>query len=74
MTVVNPFITQGYLSPHYFCDRVEITTRSFLQRHHLTASTVQGAVKGLLEKDIITQDLGNYSGYDNFFAMWLMQQ
>ena len=74
MTVVNPFITQGYLSPHYFCDRVEITTRSFLQRHHLTASTVQGAVKGLLEKDIITQDLGTYSVYDKFFAMWLMQQ
>ena len=74
MTVVNPFITQGYLSPHYFCDRVEITSRSFLQRHHLTASTVQGAVKGLLEKDIITQDLGTYSVYDKFFAMWLMQQ
>ena len=51
-----------------------ITSRSFLQRHHLTASTVQGAVKGLLEKDIITQDLGTYSVYDHFFAMWLMQQ
>ena len=25
MAVVNPFITQGYLSPHYFCDRVEET-------------------------------------------------
>ena len=74
MTVVNPFITQGYLSPRYFCDRVEITSRPFLQRHHLTASTVQGAVKGLLEKDLITQDLGTYSVYDNFFAMWLMQQ
>ena len=74
MTVVNPFIIQGYLSPHYFCDRVEITSRPFLQLHHLTASTVQGAVKGLLEKDIITQDLGTYSVYDHFFAMWLMQQ
>jgi hypothetical protein len=51
-----------------------ITSRPFLQHHHLTASTVQGAVKGLLEKDIITQDLGTYSVYDNFFAMWLMQQ
>lgn len=51
-----------------------ITSRPFLQRHHFTASTVQGAVKGLLEKDIITQDLGTYSVYDNFFAMWLMQQ
>jgi DNA-binding MarR family transcriptional regulator len=51
-----------------------ITSRPFLQRHHLTASTVQGAVKGLLEKDFITQDLGTYSVYDKFFAMWLLQQ
>lgn len=50
-----------------------ITSRPFLQRHHLTASTVQGAVKGLLEKDFITQDLGIYSVYDKFFAMWLLQ-
>ena len=51
-----------------------ITSRPFLQRHHLTASTVQGAVKGLLEKDFITQDLGTYSVYDKFFAIWLLQQ
>lgn len=51
-----------------------ITARPFLQHYHLTASTVQGAVKGLLEKDFITQDLGTYSVYDKFFAMWLMQQ
>ena len=51
-----------------------ITSRPFLQRYSLTASTVQGAVKGLLEKDFITQDLGTYSVYDQFFAMWLMQQ
>lgn len=25
MAIVNPFITQGYVSPHYFCDRVEET-------------------------------------------------
>ena len=25
MVVTNPFVTQGYLSPHYFCDRVEET-------------------------------------------------
>ena len=23
--VSNPFVTNGYLSPHYFCDRVEET-------------------------------------------------
>ena len=25
MSIVNPFITQGYAGPHYFCDRVEET-------------------------------------------------
>ncbi len=25
MQVTNPFVVQGYLSPHYFCDRVEET-------------------------------------------------
>lgn len=55
-------------------EATNITSRPFLQRHHLTASTVQGAVKGLLEKDIITQDLGTYRVYDQFFAMWLLQQ
>ena len=27
MTLSNPFITNGYLSPHYFCDRVEETAQ-----------------------------------------------
>ena len=25
MTILNPFITKGYVSPHYFCDRAEET-------------------------------------------------
>ena len=51
-----------------------LTSSSFLQRYHLTASTVQAAVKGLLEKDFITHDMGIYALYDKFFAQWLMQQ
>jgi len=51
-----------------------ITSRPFLQKYRLTASTVQAATKGLLEKDFITQDLGTYSVYDRFFALWLLQQ
>ena len=51
-----------------------VTSRPFLQRHHLTASTVQAAVKGLLEKDFVTHDLGTYYVYDQFFAQWLLQQ
>ena len=51
-----------------------MTSRPFLQRYRLTASTVQGAVKGLLEKDFITHDMGTYTLYDRFFAQWLRQQ
>lgn len=51
-----------------------LTARPFLQRYHLTASTVQGALKGLLEKDFITHDMGTYTLYDQFFAQWLIQQ
>ena len=51
-----------------------LTARPFLQRYNLTASTVQGAVKGLLEKDFITHDMGTYTLYDQFFAQWLLQQ
>ena len=51
-----------------------VTSRPFLQRHKLTASTVQGAIKGLLGKDFITLDLGTYTLYDQFFAQWLLKQ
>ena len=44
-----------------------VTSRTFLQRYKLTASTVQGAIKGLLDKDFITLDLGTYTLYDQFF-------
>ena len=51
-----------------------VTSRPFLQRHKLTSSTVQAAIKGLLEKDFITLDLGTYTLYDQFFAQWLLKQ
>lgn len=51
-----------------------LTARPFLQRHRLTASMVQAAVKGLLEKDFVTHDMGVYTLYDQFFAQWLLQQ
>ena len=51
-----------------------LTSRPFLQRYRFTASMVQGAVKGLLEKDFITHDMGIYTLYDQFFAQWLLQQ
>ncbi|MDD7318571.1 MAG: ATP-binding protein [Prevotella sp.] len=51
-----------------------ISSKPFLQRHHLTASSVQAAVKALIEKDFLTSDLGTYSVYDKFFADWLLKQ
>lgn len=48
-----------------------ITSKAFLQRHALTASTVQAAVKGLMDKDFITSDRGKYEVYDKFFGLWL---
>lgn len=51
-----------------------VTSREFLQRYRLTASSVQAAVKGLLAKDFITHDMGSYTVYDRFFAQWMLQQ
>ena len=52
-----------------------LTSSSFIKRYHLqSASSVQSAVKGLLDKDFITMHLGVYEVYDKFFAQWLLQQ
>lgn len=52
----------------------EITSSRFLNTHKLTASSVQGAIKGLLDKDFVTYELGIYSVYDKFFEEWLRRQ
>ena len=52
-----------------------ITGHPFLKRHHLqTASVVSSAVRGLLEKDFITQEKSVYMIYDPFFGLWLKDQ
>ena len=49
-----------------------ITSKAFVKRHHLqTVSVVTAAVRGLLDKDFITQDKGTYMVYDPFFALWV---
>lgn len=49
-----------------------ISGGNFSKRHHLhSPSAVVSAVKGLLEKDFITQDKGAYKVYDRFFQLWL---
>ena len=50
----------------------EVTGKTFIKKYRLqTASAVNAAVRGLLEKDFITQDKDSYSLYDPFFALWL---
>ena len=51
-----------------------VTAKAFLRKYTLTASTVQAAVKGLLEKDFITHHLGIYQLSDKFFALWLLRE
>ena len=49
-----------------------ITSSKFIQRWHLpSASSVQSAIKGLLDKNFVTMNLGVYEVYDRFFAQWL---
>lgn len=53
----------------------EITGKTFVKRHHLqTVSVVTAAVRGLLDKDFLTESKGTYMVYDPFFALWLQQQ
>lgn len=52
-----------------------ITSADFIRRWHLpSTSSVQSAIKGLLEKNLITMSLGVYEVYDKFFAMWLLRK
>ena len=49
-----------------------ITSAAFIKRHSLaSASSVQSAMKKLLEKDIITEINKVFSVTDRLFAMWM---
>lgn len=51
-----------------------VTSGSFIRKYKLpSASTVQSAVRGLLEKDFITYEQGHYYVYDIFFAYWIQR-
>lgn len=52
-----------------------ISGGAFLHKHRLqSASSVLSAVKGLLEKDFVTQDKGTYWIYDQIFVLWMQQK
>lgn len=51
---------------------VSISGGQFVRKYRLpSSSSVLSAVKGLLDKDFVTQDKGAYSTYDLFFVEWL---
>lgn len=51
-----------------------ITSAAFIKRHSLaSASSIQSAMKKLLEKDIITEINKVFSVTDRLFAMWMKQ-
>lgn len=52
---------------------INMTSAKFLKDNGLTSSSsVQSALRGLLEKDIITRTENGYRVYDYFFAEWLI--
>ncbi len=51
-----------------------VTSQAFVKKHALdSASTVQSALRVLLEKDIVTADNGQYRISDFFFSHWLQE-
>lgn len=52
-----------------------LTSSAFIRKYHLPgSSSVQSAIKGLLEKNFVTTSLGVYETYDKFFALWILAQ
>lgn len=53
-------------------EAAEVTGKSFLSKHKLgAASTVNSAVKSLVDKEIVIDQNGKYSVYDRFLALYL---
>lgn len=51
------------------------TSSRFINAYHLpSASSVQSALRGLIEKEFVTNEFGTYEIYDKFFALWLKKR
>lgn len=49
-----------------------LTSGDFVNKYKLTStSSVQAALKGLLDKDFVTREKGIYRVYDRFLTLWL---
>lgn len=52
-----------------------VTSGQFVKKHKLTSpSSVSSAIKGLLDKEFITQDKDTYMVYDQFFLLWMKKK
>jgi AAA+ ATPase superfamily predicted ATPase len=52
-----------------------VTSGDFVKKHKLhTPSSVQSALKYLLDKDLVTQSNNVYQVYDRFFGIWLYRK
>jgi len=52
-----------------------ILSTAFVSKYHLgSTSSVQAAVKGLIDKDFVTFENGCYEVYDKFFGLWLKER
>jgi DNA-binding MarR family transcriptional regulator len=50
----------------------EITSAAFIQRHGLySSSSVQSAIRQLLDKEMVTKEENMYHIYDRFFGLWI---
>jgi len=51
------------------------TSSDFVKKHNLiSASSVQAALKGLIEKEFVTRDENGYVVYDKFFEIWMKEK
>lgn len=53
----------------------KLTSGAFTKKYNLISpSSINSAVKGLLDKDLITFHKGIYQVYDKFFSLWINQK
>jgi AAA+ ATPase superfamily predicted ATPase len=51
------------------------TSSEFVKKHNLiSASSIQAALRGLIEKDFVTRNEQGYTVYDKFFELWLREK
>lgn len=51
-----------------------VTSGAFIRKYHLNSpSTVQSAIRGLLDKDYVTLEQGKYQVYDIFLCYWMQR-